>query len=61
VDPLGTDKTRLDSGVELHLHGLMRLASPLMELSIRKEDSRDTARLELILESANTATNGAHQ
>ena len=30
VNPLGTDQTRLDSGVEIRLQGLTRLASPLI-------------------------------
>lgn len=54
VNPLGTDQTRLDSGVEIRLQGLTRLASPLIAASIRKEDSADSARLKEILEETHT-------
>ena len=59
--PLGTNQTRLDSGVEIHLRGLSRLASPLIKMSIRKEDSRDTERLKGILETTNTKAREAHR
>ncbi len=61
VSPLGTGQTRLDSGVEIDLQGLTRLASPLVAMSIRKEDSEDSARLKEILEKPNTTTNGVSQ
>jgi uncharacterized protein YndB with AHSA1/START domain len=61
VKPLGTDQTRLDYGVEIHLQGLTRLASPLIEMSIRKEDGKDTARLKEILERSNASAGGARQ
>jgi uncharacterized protein YndB with AHSA1/START domain len=61
VNPVGTDRTRLDHGVEIRLRGLTRLASPLLEMSIRKEDSKDTARLKEILERTTTTKRGARQ
>ena len=61
VSRLETDQTRLDSGVEIHLRGLTRLASPLIEMSIRKEDSEDSARLKDILERTNPTARGARQ
>ncbi len=61
VDPLGTDQTRLNYGVEIHLQGLTRLASPLIERSIRKEDRADTRRLKEILARTNTSASGALQ
>lgn len=54
VTPLAPDRTRLDSGVEIRLRGLIRLASPLIERSIREEDRQDTERLKEILETTNT-------
>jgi uncharacterized protein YndB with AHSA1/START domain len=61
VTPVGPDQTRLDHGVEIQLQGLTRLASPLIEMSIRKEDSNDTAHLKEILERTNTTKRGARQ
>jgi hypothetical protein len=61
VEPLEANRTRLDYGVEIHLRGPMRLASPLIETSIRKEDAADTARLKEILERTNTNASGARQ
>jgi uncharacterized protein YndB with AHSA1/START domain len=58
VDALGTHLTRLDYGVEIRLQGLTRLASPLIERSIRREDREDTARLKEILERTNTSPRG---
>ena len=57
VNATGNDQTRLDSGVELHLRGLTRLASPLIAMSIRKEDREDSARLREILERTDTPAN----
>ena len=57
VSPTGVDQTRLDSGVEIRLHGLARLASPLIAMSIRREDSEDSARLKEILERSDTPAN----
>jgi uncharacterized protein YndB with AHSA1/START domain len=61
VDPQDTNQTRLAYGVEIHLQGLMRLASRFIEKSIRKEDAADTRRLKEILERTNMPTNGARQ
>lgn len=58
---LGTDHTRLESGVEIDLRGLIRLASPLAAMGIRKEDSQDSARLKEILEKSNMATKESRQ
>jgi uncharacterized protein YndB with AHSA1/START domain len=59
VDPLGTDKTRLDSGVELHPRSdAPRLAAHRKEHPQRRQQGHGATQ---ILESANTATNGAHQ
>lgn len=59
--PLAPDRTRLDSGVEIRLRGLIRLASPLIERSIREEDRQDTELLKGILEKADTKSRGVHR
>lgn len=61
VTPLGANLTRLDSGVEIQLQGLTRLVSPLVEMNIRREDTKDTERLKEILERVNTNAGGAHR
>jgi hypothetical protein len=42
-------------------HGLARHASPLVAMSIRKEDSEDSARLEAILGRTSTTARGVRQ
>ena len=51
MEPLDTGKTKLSAVAQIEIHGLMRLISPYLSYSIKRDQSREMARIKRAIES----------
>jgi len=52
VEPLGPDRSRLGTSVELHPTGLARLTEPIMSMAVKREVDGNLAELKRLLEDS---------
>ena len=51
MEPLDAGKTKLSAVAQIEIHGLMRLISPYLSYSIKRDQSREMARIKRAIES----------